>query len=56
MPKSLLGRCVYLFIGCAACTTLIMNGLSAWAYFQNLKEESKSEEESDDEMAYEDDI
>lgn len=53
MPKTLLGRCVCLFIGCAACTTLIFNALSTWAYFQNWKEEHKKEE-TDDEMDFED--
>lgn len=55
MPKSLLGRCVYMFIGCAACTTLICSALCTWAYYQDWKEEHKSKkEELDYEVADED--
>lgn len=57
MPKSLLGRCVYMFIGCAACMTLICNALCTWAYCRDWMEEHKSEkEEADHEVADEDDI
>ena len=55
MPKSLLGRCIYMFVGCAACTTMILNALFALGYYQNLKEEPNSEkEELSDEMDCED--
>lgn len=57
MPKSLLGKCVYMFIGCAACTTLFCNALYTWVYYQDWKEEQKSKkEEFNHEVADEDDI
>lgn len=43
MPKTLLGKFLFQFIGCAACTTLILDGLSCYGYCKDYLEKKKSE-------------
>lgn len=58
MPKTLLGKCLFMFIGCAACATLMMDGLNAYGYLYDCYQEKKKLKESErmehDEMVSED--
>lgn len=58
MPETLLGKCLFMFIGGAACTTLMMDGLSAYGYlhdhYQEKKKLKESERMENDEMVSED--
>lgn len=58
MPKTLLGKVLYQFIGCAACTTLLLCGLETYNYvYETLhsKEESDISERSVDDEVVSDD-
>lgn len=60
MPKTLVGKILYQFIGCAACTTMILCGLETYGYVrENLcsKEEAyNSERGVNDEVVHQDHI
>lgn len=43
MPKTLLGKFLFQFIGCAACTTLILDGIGFLAYWEDYLTKKKSE-------------
>lgn len=58
MPKTLLGKCLFMFVWSAACTTLTMDWLGAYGYLYDCYQEKKKLKESErmenDEMVSED--
>lgn len=56
MPKTLLGKFLFQFIGSAACATLILDGigfLGCWEDYLTKKKSKISEGENDNEMVCE---